>query len=150
MDDRIGPIEDLIPHRQNMRLIDTILSIDQDHAVTQATVKENWPLTTHDGASPLLLIELAAQTAGVCFGWNELQKPAAQRDAAKGWIVGIKKAQFFINRIAPAACITTRTENFLLVQQYKEIIATASLGETRIAVIHLQVLQADRSAFQMS
>jgi predicted hotdog family 3-hydroxylacyl-ACP dehydratase len=130
-----------------MRLIDAILEVDQAHAVTEATVAAQWPLTTADGASPLVLIELAAQTAGVCFGWQESQKPVDLRDAARGWLVGIKKAQFHIDRIRLPSCIVTRTQIFVQVEQYKEVVATATLGGRMIAEIHLQVLQADQSAF---
>lgn len=140
-------IQDLIPHRGNMLLIDTILSAGQDHAETVAIVKEDWPLTTADGAHPLLLLELAAQTAGICFGWNELQKTAAERREAKGWLVGIKKAVFDIDRIALAARITIRSEPRLQAGAYKEISATAKLGGRQIAEIHLQVLQDEQSDF---
>jgi predicted hotdog family 3-hydroxylacyl-ACP dehydratase len=40
----IEDIENLIPHRERLKLIDSIVSVDQEHAVTRATVKENWPL----------------------------------------------------------------------------------------------------------
>ena len=137
-------IEDLIPHRGRMRLIDAITAVDDRHAETQTMVKANWPMISAQGAAPLLLIELAAQTAGVCFGWNELKKPIDQRDEAKGWLVGVRKARFLIEAIAVGACITIHTETALMVDQYKEITAAAHLGEQLIAEIHLQVLQAEQ------
>jgi predicted hotdog family 3-hydroxylacyl-ACP dehydratase len=138
------PIEDLIPHRGDMRLIDVIVAVDDNHAETQARAKADWPLIAVKGAGPLLLIELAAQTAGVCFGYNEMNKPVDQRKEAGGWLVGVKKARFFIEEIVIGTCITIRTETSLMVDQYKEIAATASFGESLMAEIHLQVLQADQ------
>ncbi len=37
-------VEDIIPHRGRMKLIDEILGYDGTTAETRATVTENWPL----------------------------------------------------------------------------------------------------------
>ncbi len=140
--DVIEEIEDLIPHRERMKLIDTITFVDQEHAVTRATVKESWPLYSGDAVSAIVLIELAAQTAGVCIGWYEKMKSDGPRGEAKGWLVGIKNARFYVNTIPLDSCITTRSENRLVVENYKEIAATASIGEKLVAEINLQILQA--------
>ena len=140
-------IEDLIPHRQRLRLIDTITSVDQDHAETRATVRPDWPLMTPGGANPIVLIELAAQTAGVCLGWSQTLKPDEQRGQTGGWLVGIKRAHFSVHTIPVETCITIRSENRMAIDQYREISATASISETPIAEIQLQVLQAGKTAF---
>lgn len=141
-------IEDLIPHRQKMQLIDTIVAMDRTYAETEAVVKSYWPLIGDEGVSPIVLIELAAQTAGVCFGWNEMLKQTSIKGGGpKGWLVGIKRADFYIDRIDVGTCITTRSENTLAAENYKEIAATARIEKTLIADISLQVLQADRTAF---
>jgi predicted hotdog family 3-hydroxylacyl-ACP dehydratase len=133
-------IEDLIPHREHLRLIDTIVSVDQGHAVCRATVKENWPLLSGDGVCSILLVELAAQTAGVCIGWNEKVKIGGPQGEASGWLVGIKKAHFHIETIPLNTCITIRSENRLVVENYKEIAATAHIGKLLIGDIILQIL----------
>ena len=97
--DVIEDIEDLIPHRERLKLIDTITFVDQEHAVTRATVKESWPLYSGDAVSAIVLIELAAQTAGVCIGWNEKMKTSGPKGEARGWLVGIKKAHFYNDKI---------------------------------------------------
>ena len=140
--DVIEDIENLIPHRERLKLIDTITFVDQEHAVTRATVKESWPLYSGDAVSAIVLIELAAQTAGVCIGWNQKMKSDGPRGEAKGWLVGIKNARFYVNTIPLDSCITTRSENRLVVENYKEIAATASIGEKLVAEINLQILQA--------
>ena len=140
--DVIEEIEDLIPHRERLKLIDTIISVDQEHAVTRATVKESWPLYSGDAVSAIVLIELAAQTAGVCIGWNQKIKSDGPRGEAKGWLVGIKNARFYVNTIPLDSCITTRSENSLVVENYKEIAASASVGEKLVGEISLQILQA--------
>ena len=138
--DVIEDIEDLIPHRERMKLIDTITFVDQEHAVTRATVKESWPLYSGDAVSAIVLIELAAQTAGVCIGWNEKMKSDGPMGEAKGWLVGIKNARFYVNTIPLDSCIITRSENRLVVENYKEIVSTASVGEKLVGEISLQIL----------
>ena len=138
--DVIEDIEDLIPHRERMKLIDTITFVDQEHAVTRATVKESWPLYSGDAVSAIVLIELAAQTAGVCIGWNEKMKSEGPKGEAKGWLVGIKNARFYVNTIPLDSCIITRSENRLVVENYKEIVSTASVGEKLVGEISLQIL----------
>jgi predicted hotdog family 3-hydroxylacyl-ACP dehydratase len=54
-------IEDLIPHRNSMKLIDEILEIDDDRCITTATVSSSWPLFRDGYVHPIVLIELAAQ-----------------------------------------------------------------------------------------
>ena len=138
--DVIEDIEDLIPHRERLKLIDTITFVDQEHAVTRATVKESWPLYSGDAVSAIVLIELAAQTAGVCIGWNEKMKTSGSKGEARGWLVGIRKAHFYVDKIPLGSCITTRSENRLVVENYKEIAASASIGEKLVGEISLQIL----------
>ncbi len=138
----IEDIEDLIPHREGLKLIDTIISVDQEHAVTRATVKDSWPFLSGDAVSTIVLIELAAQTAGVCIGWNEKMKTAEPKGKAGGWLVGIKKAHFCIDKIPLDTCITIRSENRLVIENYKEIGATARIEETIIGEIILQIFLA--------
>jgi predicted hotdog family 3-hydroxylacyl-ACP dehydratase len=138
--DVIEEIEDLIPHRERLKLIDTITFVDQEHAVTRATVKESWPLYSGDAVSAIVLIELAAQTAGVCIGWNQKMKSDGPMGEAKGWLVGIKNARFYVNTIPLDSCIITRSENRLVVENYKEIAASAGIGEKLVGEISLQIL----------
>lgn len=140
----IEDIENLIPHRERLKLIDTIVSVDQEHAVVRATVKENWPFLSGDGVCAILLVELAAQTAGVCIGWNEKMKIGGPQGEASGWLVGIKKAHFYIDKLPFNTCLTIRSENRLVVENYKEITATVHIGQTLVGEIVLQILIAAR------
>ena len=138
----IEEIENLIPHRQRLKLIDTIVSVDQGHAVTRATVKESWPILSGNSVSPLILVELAAQTAGVCIGWNEKIKTNGPQGESRGWLVGIKKACFHVDKIPLGTCITTRSDIHLIVDNYKEMAASITIGDKLVAEISLQILQA--------
>ena len=140
----IESIENLIPHRERLKLIDTIVSVDQGHAVCRASVKESWPLLSGDGVCAIVLVELAAQTAGICIGWNEKLKTGGTQGEASGWLAGIKKAHFHIDKIPLDTCITIRSENRLAVENYKEIAATVRVGKLLVGDIILQILIAAR------
>ena len=57
-----------------MLLIGEILNVDSMHAVTLSKVARTWPMAGQDGVSSLIFVELAAQTAGVCNGWERIQQ----------------------------------------------------------------------------
>ncbi len=56
--------------------------------------------------------------------------------------LGIKKAHFHIDKIPLNTCITIRSENRLVVENYKEIAATARIGKLLVGDIILQILLA--------
>ena len=140
-------IEDVIPHRGRMRLVDTILIVEADLAVTQATVRPDWPLMTPDGVHPIILIELAAQTAAVSSGRSHAPDSDGEQRPTGGWLVGIKRADFSIDCIPVDACITIRSQNRIAVDPYREISAVASIGDQPIGEVQFQVLQAGKTQF---
>ena len=88
-------LEDLLPHRGDMLLIDDVLEVDAGSALTETVVDKSFPMAVEGGVPPLIMVELAAQTAGVCNGLTRIKKEG--RDSSKmGWLVGVKRAQFFV------------------------------------------------------
>ncbi len=92
-------IEDLLPQRDRMLLIDEIIAVDDERAVTAATVTDQWPFYDANGVNPIVLIELVAQTAGVSNGWFRI-KQRGKDSEKKGWLVGIKQSRFFVEAIS--------------------------------------------------
>ncbi|MBW2177355.1 MAG: hypothetical protein JRD49_00915 [Deltaproteobacteria bacterium] len=135
-------IEDLLPHRSGMLLLNTILEVDPKVAVTEAVVNEDWPLFNGRDVEALVLIEVAAQTAGICNGLARIQKYGPGSDQ-KSWLVGIKQARFFVDALALKDRILMRAENSFEYEGYRQIIGTARIGSTVIAEIGLQAIQAD-------
>ncbi|MCP4682462.1 MAG: hypothetical protein GY864_09030 [Desulfobacterales bacterium] len=135
-------IEDLIPHRGRMMLIDEIIDVNEDMAVTRALVTENWPLFDGKSVNPMVLIELVAQTAGVSNGWDRIKTRGMDSDK-KGWLVGVKKAGFFIDEIPLDTRIITRSENKFKYDSFREVLGTARIGRDVVCEISLQVFQAD-------
>ena len=83
-------IEQLIPHRLPMRLVESIASVDDATVVTSARVRDTWPTVRDGRAQTLILIELIAQTAAVLQGWRERSEGKA---GMGGLLVGIPEAK---------------------------------------------------------
>ena len=132
-------IEDLIPHRNSMKLIDEIVEIDDVSCITTATVSSRWPLYRDGYVHPIVLIELVAQSAGVSFGWREMHKK--EPSGKQGWLVGIKKARFFRDRIPVNSKIVISIDDHKGGDVYAEIAGTARLDSEIIGEMELQVFR---------
>ncbi|MCG6537038.1 MAG: hypothetical protein L7F78_20610 [Syntrophales bacterium LBB04] len=110
MDTKTLRPENILPHRGRMLLIDEILELDDDGAVTRAVVTERWPFFDGRNVHAIVLIELVAQTAGIHNGWirEKLHGPAADK---KGWIVGIRQARLAVNAIPLGTRLIARAKN---------------------------------------
>jgi predicted hotdog family 3-hydroxylacyl-ACP dehydratase len=83
-------IEQLIPHRLPMRLVETVASVDHESIRTNAVVRESWPTAQGGHARTLMLIELIAQSAAVLQGWRERHENKA---GIGGLLVGIPEVK---------------------------------------------------------
>ncbi|MDM8554365.1 hypothetical protein QUF75_06505 [Desulfococcaceae bacterium HSG7] len=133
-------IEALLPHRGRMKLIDQILETRNEAAATVAIVTAEWPLVEQNVVSPLVLIELVAQTSGIAIGWKKLQRK--ELIDSRGWLVGIKKAHFKAEQIPLHTRITTYAQVQFKIENYTIIKGISSIGTDVIADIILQVIQA--------
>ncbi len=129
-------IDDLIPHRGRMKLIASIVQVSNDIAVTSAVVADTWPLCDGVSVSPIALIEVAAQTAGVLSCWKKGESRSA---FIAGMLTGIKSAEFFVDKVPlHAELITTATTMYSL-EDYEAIEATVMLGEQCLCKVQLQI-----------
>ncbi len=135
-------IEDLLPHRDRMLLIDEILEIDDKAAVTRATVTDQWPLCDGQAVDSLILIELVAQTAGINNSWVRVKK-RGQDSEKKGWLVGIKRSRFFVESLAVNDLIITRAENQFEYEGYRHVSGIARIGDVIVGEVSLQLFQTD-------
>lgn len=134
-------LEDLLPHRGPMLLVDEVLAADRTQALTLCRPKRSWPLADERGVHPLILIELAAQTAGVCNGWDRIQVKGLDSDQS-GWLVGIKRAEFSVDCLEFGCGIITRAETTLSFENLREVFCEQRIGTQRISAITLQLFQA--------
>ena len=136
-------IEKLLPHRGSMKLVDEVLEIEERHCVAAATVSPRWPLYADGHVDPIILIELAAQSAGISFGWHEMQE--GKSTEKQGWLVGIKSAEFFRDRIPLGARIIITVEERTKNDTYAVIAGTARVDSERIGEIELQVFRPEEA-----
>ncbi|OHE30193.1 MAG: hypothetical protein A3J94_10645 [Syntrophus sp. RIFOXYC2_FULL_54_9] len=136
-------IETLIPHRDRMRLLDGVIAVDDEKAVTSATVTEDWPLYHEGSVDILVTVELVAQTAALLEGWKRLK---SKRGGATGWLVGIKKADFRSPRLSvPATLITEAVKSYAL-EGYAVFTGTVSCGSEVVASMQIQALRPEEPA----
>jgi len=132
-------INALLPHRGRMKLIDQIIETRGEAAETAATVTAEWPLVEQNSVSPLVLIELVAQTASIAIGWQRLQQKEPVN--SRGWLVGIKKAHFMVEKIPLHTRITTYAQVQLKIENYTILKGVSRIGADVIADVTLQVIQ---------
>ena len=135
-------LEDLLPHRGNMLFIDEALEVESTHALTRSIVRESWPLASQRGVRPLILVELAAQAAGVCNGWDRIQTQGLDSDQM-GWLVAIKKADFFIDWLPFGSVVIARAENTHSFASLREVSCELRMNEILIGTATLQLFQAN-------
>jgi len=134
-------IEELLPHRPPILLVGEILEVDAAHAVTLSRVAPTWPMADGQKVRPLICVELAAQTAGVCNGWERIRTRGSDSDRT-GWLVGIKRAEFFVEYLSVGAVIRTRAENTLVFDKFRESSSQLHLADRIVAEVVLQLYQA--------
>ena len=134
-------IEELLVHRDRMLLIRQIMAVDMRRAVALSTVSDQWPLVDGQGVSPLVLVEVTAQTAGIYNSWRLHQEQGPDADH-RGWLVGIKHAEFFVDHLPFGTNIITEAQNRFEYEGYREIQGISAINGQTAADITLQIVQA--------
>jgi predicted hotdog family 3-hydroxylacyl-ACP dehydratase len=130
-----------------MLLIDDILQVDEARAVSYSKVKADWPLSDGKEVSPMVIIELVAQTAGLSNGLSRLRTQGEEADK-RGWLVGIRKADFFVDALSVGTSIVTEAANRFAFEGFREISGESRIGDRVVGEVILQVLQADENKTQ--
>ena len=133
-------LQDLLPHREGMLLIEEVLQVERRRAVVRCTVRPTWPMAGPEGADALILVELAAQSAGVCNGWDRIHSKGLDSDKT-GWLVGIKKAEFHLQLLPYGAEILCRAENINDFKNLREVSCQQLLDGRLIGSMTLQLYQ---------
>ena len=135
-------LDELLPHRDRMRLVDKVLAVDTKSATTESIVNDIWPLYERNFVPALVIVELVAQTASICVGWKtKLENPSTK--GGRGWLVGIKNASFVRDKIPLNACIITRVKMDFSFENYTGIVGRAETDSVMIGEVHLQVMQSE-------
>ena len=131
-------IESLIPHREKIKIISGILEIKETTAISTAVVNPNWPSYDEGEVNSLVLIEAIAQTAAIVEGYKRKQQG---KDGVKGWLVGIKSAEFKVAKIPVNTNLIIMIENKYSFDNYAVVEGTVKTGEKVLATATLQALQ---------
>ena len=133
-------IEELIPHREPIRIISEVIDISDDFAITGAVVKSSWPLFDMDSVNSLVLIEAIAQTAALVEGYK---KKKQGKLGVKGWLVGIKNAEFKQAKILVDTRLVIAIKSLYSFDNYGVIEGTVKSGNDVLVVAVLQALRMD-------
>ena len=133
-------IEDFIPHREPIRIISEVIEINEESGITGAVVKSSWPLYDGNGVNSLVLIEAIAQTAALIEGYK---KKKQGKGGVKGWLVGIKSAEFKQASIPVDTRVVIAVKSLYSFDNYGVIEGTVKSGEDVLAVAVLQALRMD-------
>ena len=131
-------IESLIPHREKIKIISGILEIKETTAISTAVVNPNWPSYDEGEVNSLVLIEAIAQTAAIVDGYKRKQQG---KDGVKGWLVGIKSAEFKVAKIPVNTNLIIMIENKYSFDNYGVLEGTVKAGEKMLATVTLQALR---------
>lgn len=140
-------LEDILPHRRPMLLIDKVLAVDTEQAKTLSRVSESWPLQDEGGVHPLILIELAAQTVGICNGWDRIKTKGIDSNQM-GWIVGIKKADIHVATLPIGTEIVTTGRNSYVFDNFREAESEIFINERSVATVSIQIFQKEENEEQ--
>jgi predicted hotdog family 3-hydroxylacyl-ACP dehydratase len=135
-------IEDLIPHRGRMKLVNRIIEIDENMAITSAIVTEQWPLLSGMAVKPLVLVELVAQTAGLSNGLERVSLYGIDADKS-GWLAGIKQCELLTGNIPCGTEIITVAKNIFAFENYRQVSGTAYINSRLAGKCILQVIGAE-------
>ncbi len=131
-------INSLIPHREKIKIISGVLDIQENSATSVALVNREWPLYHEGGVNSLVLIEAIAQTAAIVEGYKRKKRG---KSGVKGWLVGIKNAEFNVEKIPDNTnliIVITSTYSF---DNYGVVKGTVKTGEEVLATVTLQALR---------
>ncbi len=134
-------IESLIPHREPIKIITEVIELQDDKGWTAAVVNENWPLCDGQSVRCLVLIEAIAQTAAVVAGYK--QKKEGGGGGVKGWLVGIKSADFKRDRIPLGTRVSIFVRSVYSLEHYAVIEGTVKSGDEVLLAAVLQAMRLD-------
>lgn len=131
-------IDSLIPHREKIKIVTGVHDIQDMSAVSSATVTSEWPLYDGQAADSLVLIEAIAQTAAIVEGYKRKQRGES---GVKGWLVGIKNAEFYVDKIPVGTHLIILLESKYSFDNYGVVEGTVKSGEDILVTATLQAMR---------
>lgn len=133
-------LDDFIPHRGPLRLVDALGEVGQDEAVVHARVRSDWPLVEDGKADPLVLIEVVAQAAAVLAGWRKRHQ---ERQGGRGWLVGVRRTELACADLPVGTPLTVRVRVDYQLQEYAVFQGQVDSGGRSLATVEVQTFKPD-------
>lgn len=131
-------IDDFIPHRDRMRLVNKIIEVDDDHCVTLSIASSLWPLCDGNRINSIIIVELVAQTVSVYIGWKKRNN---KKMGGKGMIVGIKNATLSVPYIPVGSKLITSCRMLANIDDhYSKFEGEVKDDHTSYGYVHIQAL----------
>jgi predicted hotdog family 3-hydroxylacyl-ACP dehydratase len=130
--------EELIPHRERMKLIEAIVDVNDERCVTRATVTERWPLCEDGAVDAVVLIEVVAQTASAAASWDKRHE---EQMGGAGYLVGIKRAAWTRATVPVGTVLTTTVTNEVKRANYGVFCGVVEAGGERLAEVAIQAVR---------
>lgn len=131
-------IESLIPHREPIRIITDVIELEDNAGTAAAVVNDRWPLCDGASVQSLILIEAIAQTAAIVEG---AKRQRQGKSATKGWLVGIKSADFKQDTIPVGTRITVSVKSLYAMESYGVIEGIVKSGDDVLLTAILQAMR---------
>ena len=131
-------IEMLIPHREPIKIITEAIELADNNGSAAAVVNERWPLYDGRTVNPLVFIEAIAQTSALVEGYKRMKNG---RDATKGWLVGIKSAEFRTAAVPVGTRITVTVSSLSAFDNYGVIEGVVKSGDEILLSAVLQAIR---------
>ncbi len=131
-------IEDLILHRDRMKLVDAVIEIDEHHCLCQTTITERWPLQIAGNVRSAIIVELVAQSAGILLRWR--RRHERQRGGA-GWLVGVRNATFNMQSIPRGVTLGIMSTLLLTRGNYATVLGVVRAGDRVVGQVEVQVFR---------
>ncbi|MFO7568953.1 MAG: hypothetical protein R6W75_04070 [Smithellaceae bacterium] len=131
-------IESFIPHRKPIRIITEVIDLQDESGVAGMVVRAEWPLSDGESVSSLVLIEAIAQTAALVEGHK---RRLEGKDGVKGWLVGIKSADFQEDRISVGTALTVAVKSLYAFDDYAVVAGEVRSGDRVLASAVLQAVR---------
>jgi predicted hotdog family 3-hydroxylacyl-ACP dehydratase len=142
MDSTLANLDDVLPHRRRMRLVDALERADAQGGVVRLEVREGAACLSHEGhLKPTWCVEVIAQAVACYVGWTWIGRP--DRPGTFGYVVAVDDCSVDVN-----ACARVRPGDSLRVEVRKEFemplagvysgvlrLGSETLGRTSLKVI---------------
>lgn len=119
-------VEQWMPHRGRMRMVERAVSMEDGRGVLEARVRESWPLCDGGRVPSLVVIDLVAQSAAVYASW---ERQLEKRPGGRGFIVGVRKTDWSAPTVPVGALLRVELLREVIMDNYAAFIGEVTMAD---------------------